>query len=183
MAAYVAGNAAAFDHLFLRWSPRIRQLFMRSGLGGDQADDLVQQCFLQMHRARADFQPDRRVHPWLYTIAINLRRQFFRRRGRKPETGLDVDVPEPRAPAVDPDAPLVAALVRTALGELPDSYREVIELHWFEGMSFAEIATVVGGTTTAMKVRAHRGYAKLRAALEAAGVTADVLRNYERVPG
>lgn len=178
MAAYVAGDAIAFDRLFVRWAPRIRRLYMRSGLRGDQADDLVQQCFLQVHRARADFQADRRLHPWILTIALNLRRQLFRRQGRKPEQGLDVEVQEPRAPAIDPDAPLMAEVVRTALASLNDAHREVILLHWFEGMSFAEIATVLGGTTTALKVRAHRGYTKLRAHLEAAGVTVDVLRNY-----
>jgi len=178
MAAYVAGDPLAFDRLFVRWAPRIRQIYVRSGLGSDQADDLVQQCFLQVHRARSDFQPERRLHPWIYTIALNLRRQLFRSRGRKPEQGLDVEVHEPRAPSIDPDAPFVGALVRTALAKLPDPQREVIVLHWFEGMSFAEIAAVLGGTVTAHKVRAHRGYGRLRAELEAAGVTADVLRHY-----
>jgi RNA polymerase sigma-70 factor (ECF subfamily) len=178
MTAYVAGDADAFDRLFMRWAPRLRALYLRSGLNADVADDLVQQCFLQVHRARADFDGTRRLHPWILTIALNLRRQLFRRRGRKPEEGLDVETAEPRAPAIDLDAPFVAAAVRDALARLPDPHREVIVLHWFEGMSFSEIAQVLGGTTTALKVRAHRGYGRLRAELESAGVTADALRNY-----
>lgn len=178
MTAYVGGDADAFDRLFMRWAPRLRTVYLRSGLTADVADDLVQQCFLHVHRARADYDRDRRVHPWILTIALNLRRQLFRRRGRKPEEGLDVETAEPRAPAIDLDAPFVAAAVRKALDKLPDPHREVIVLHWFEGMSFAEIAVVLGGTTTAFKVRAHRGYRRLRAELEAAGVTMDALRNY-----
>ncbi|MBC8072481.1 MAG: RNA polymerase sigma factor [Deltaproteobacteria bacterium] len=178
MAAYVAGEQFAFQQLFGRWAPRIRRVYLRSGLRREDADDLVQQCFLQFHRARNDFRVGSRVHPWIYTIALNLRRQLFRRRGRKPEEGLDLDVGEPRAPAIDPDAPLVAATIRTALMRLPDPHREVIVLHWYEGLSFPEIAEILGGTATAMKVRAHRGYVKLRAELEAVGVTVDELRNY-----
>jgi len=51
-------------------------------------------------------------------------------------------------------------------------------LHWFEGLSFREVAQIVGATQTAVKVRAHRGYAKLRAELEAAGVTAVDVSSY-----
>jgi RNA polymerase sigma factor (sigma-70 family) len=178
MMAYVAGDADAFDRLFMRWAPRLRAVYLRSGLTADVADDLVQQCFLHVHRARADYDEGRRVHPWILTIALNLRRQLFRRRGRKPEEGLDTETAEPRAPAIDLDAPFVAAAVRKALDKLPDPHREVILLHWFEGMSFAEIAAVLGSTNTACKVRAHRGYGRLRTELEAAGVTMDALRNY-----
>lgn len=170
MAAHVAGDRAAFARLFERWSPRLRQLFVRGGLRGDDANDLVQQSFLHLHRARADFRPGSALRPWLYTIALNLRRQFMRRLGRKPEHEFDeaaVDPPE----VADATDGLDDHHVRRALASLPDSQREVIMLHWFEGLTFREVAEVVGATPTAVKVRAHRGYAKLREHLEGAGVT------------
>jgi RNA polymerase sigma factor (sigma-70 family) len=172
MANYVAGDRDAFVRLFERWAPKLRQMFVRQGMRADEADDLVQQTFLHLHRARADFRAGSSLRPWLYTIALNLRRQLLRRRGRKPEVGLDPTEGEPPAPDVDPDAGLVGAQVRAALARLPESQREVIVLHWFEGLSFREVAAVLGATPTAVKVRAHRGYTRLRAELEAVGVTA-----------
>jgi len=55
--------------------------------------------------------------------------------------------------------------VARVLRELPADQREVIELHWFDGLEFPEVATVVGASVSAVKVRAHRGYVRLRAAL------------------
>jgi RNA polymerase sigma-70 factor (ECF subfamily) len=170
MAAYVAGDRPAFMRLFERWAPRLRSLFVRGGLRGDDADDLVQQTFFQLHRARADFRAGSSLRPWIFTIALNLRRQYMRRAGRKPEHELD-EHSVPPAEAVDPDAAIDGRHVRAALQSLPEAQREVIMLHWFSGLSFREVAQVVGATPTAVKVRAHRGYAKLRAHLEAAGVT------------
>jgi len=172
MGAYVSGDASAFVRLFERWGPRLRQMFQRHGMRTDEADDLVQQTFLHLHRARADFRAGSMLRPWLYTIALNLMRQSLRRRGRKPEVGLDPAAPEPPAPRVDPDAGIVGETVRAALARLPENQREVIVLHWFEGLSFREVGEVLGATATAVKVRAHRGYGRLRAELEAAGVTA-----------
>ena len=56
--------------------------------------------------------------------------------------------------------------VRAALAQLPDAQREAILLHRFEGLSFAEIAEHVGLTESAVKVRAHRGYERLRELLK-----------------
>ena len=57
------------------------------------------------------------------------------------------------------------ARVRAALANLPDAQREVIELHWFEDSPYDEIALIVGASVEAVRVRAHRGYARLRALL------------------
>ncbi|HWB81221.1 MAG TPA: RNA polymerase sigma factor [Nannocystaceae bacterium] len=178
MAAYVAGDRSAFERLFERWSPRLRRSFVRAGMRPDESGDLIQQTFLQLHRARNDFRPGSPLRPWIFTIALNLKRQYMRRLGRKPEAPLDDEGPEPAAPQADPDAGFVGAKVRAALAELPEAQREVIVLHWFEGLSFREVAQIVGATQTAVKVRAHRGYAKLRARLEAAGVTAAEASSY-----
>lgn len=167
MAAYVAGDRAAFAALFARYAPRLRRLVGRGLPRTSDADDLVQQTFLQVHRARRDFRPGSRLRPWLLTIALNLARQYFRRRGRRPEASLPDDGPgEPIASAgSDPEGAVRDAQLRRALDALPDAQREVIVLHWFEGLSFREIAAVVGASQPAVKVRAHRGYEKLRAAL------------------
>jgi RNA polymerase sigma-70 factor, ECF subfamily len=177
MLAYVRGDRSAFEQLFDRWAPRLRRSFARGGMRPDETRDLVQQTFLQLHRARNDFRVGSMLRPWIFTIALNLKRQYLRRAGRKPEQALD-DHAEPSAPATDPDAGFLGQTVRAALAELPEAQREVIVLHWFDGLSFREVAEVVGATQAAVKVRAHRGYAKLRARLEAAGVTAAEASSY-----
>lgn len=165
MALYVRdGDKGAFKAIFGRYSRRLYGLFMRSVGSEATANDMVQQTFLHLHRARNDFRQGAKLRPWLYTIAINVRREHFRRRARKPETCFDPVVHG--EPSVGPDASTATdRLVRRALAELVDDQREVILLHWYEDLSFPEIAELVGASVSAVKVRAHRGYVKLRALL------------------
>ena len=180
MAAYVAGDAAAFRVLFQRYGDPLYALVRRRVRGEDDARDLVQQTFLQLHRAREDFRPDARLRPWLFTIAFNLVREHYRRKGRRPE---DVVAPEllgplaagagvAEAPGSSPPAApdLIEQRqrldrVRAALASLPHAQREVIELHWFEECPYDEVAAIVGASVEAVRVRAHRGYERLRALL------------------
>lgn len=163
MARYVAGDADAFRVLFDRYAPRLTSLMRRQLFRPQDATDLVQQTFLQLHRARRDFRPDSKLRPWLYTIALNLKRKYFRTHSRRPTTSLEI---EPEGEDTSPDAPAIQAetiaAVREALQTLPENQRTVIELHWFEGLPFAEVAQVVGAKTSAVKVRAHRGYKRLK---------------------
>jgi RNA polymerase sigma factor (sigma-70 family) len=165
MQAYTGGDRRAFEELFSRYAPRITRLLRRDVAPTEDADDLVQQTFLQLHRARRDFRPGASVRPWLYTIAFNLKRQYFRRRGRKPETSLE-GAPLQDARGRDPEAAIYDAQLRAALKTLPEPQREAIVLHWFEGLSYAEVAQIVGAKESAVRVRAHRGYGKLRELLE-----------------
>ena len=162
------GDRAAFQTLFQRYGGRLHGFFLRSLRSPTEASDLVQQTFLHFHRARADFREGAPVRPWLYTIAVNVKREFFRRRKRKPETSLDPVVHG--EPSREPDASTaLQRRVQRALSELPDAQREVIVLHWYEGLSFPEISELVGASVSAVKVRAHRGYNRLRELLGDAG--------------
>lgn len=167
MAAYVAGDARAFHELFRRYAPILLRVMARGLAAPSEANDLVQQTFLQLHRARHDFLPGAKLRPWLFTIALNLKREHFRRLKRRPETPLLLD--GSRDPAVEPrgaEASDARQAVRHALEQLPPEQREVIELHWFDGLSFAEVGQVVGASLSAVKVRAHRGYRRLREVME-----------------
>lgn len=162
MLAYVAGDRAAFRELFTRYAPLLERLMQRGLYAREEARDLVQQTFLQVHRARHDYDPHYRVRPWIYTIALNLKREHFRWRKRRPTQALD-NGPEPDpVPPHDPELHDDRRRLLRALGALRPDQREVIELHWFHGLSFPEVAECVGTTPTAAKVRAHRGYQKLR---------------------
>ena len=164
---YVAntGAADAYGQLVERYRDPLFGFFLRAVDDREAAKDLVQSTFLHVHRARADFRAGEPFRPWVYTIATNLRREHFRRRRRKSETAYDPEQhPEP---AVGPAASSASdRAVRRALAELGEDQRAVVELHWWGGFSFPEIAEMVGATTTAVKVRAHRAYGRLRAALD-----------------
>ena len=162
MARYQKGDQDAFRELYARYASKLDSLMRRSLFRQEEARDLVQQTFLQLHRARHDFRTDSKLRPWLYTIALNLKRKHFRTVARKPSSSLEVDVGEERAPELPLERAEDVARLREALGQLSAGQREVIELHWFEGLPFAEVAEVVGASLSAVKVRAHRGYKQLR---------------------
>src|SRR5271154_4911328 len=91
MAAYVAGDRAAFDEIFRRYAPVLFRT-LRRGAGGEEAGDLLQQTFLQLHRSRADFNRGAALRPWLFTIAINVKRQHWRALSRRRETRLGDEI-------------------------------------------------------------------------------------------
>ncbi|WP_394823207.1 RNA polymerase sigma factor [Pendulispora albinea] len=174
MRAYVAGDAAAFDELFRRHAPALGRM-LRRGLTSDDAGELLQQTFLQVHRSRHDFRAGARVAPWFYTIALNVKRQHLRtlrRRGlREDRTGEDIDaVPAPQAnpPAHEPR-------IASMLAELPPEQREILELHYVEELPFQRVAEKIGISVGAVRVRAHRAYLRLRATFAGSAGEADAI--------
>jgi RNA polymerase sigma factor (sigma-70 family) len=165
MLAYARGDRAAFKELFERYAEKLERLMLRELYAREEARDLVQQTFLQLHRARLDFDPEQRFKPWLYTIALNLKREHFRRRRRRPEV-LGSAADDRAAPPGAHDALEAHRSLAWALAQLPEENRSVIELHWFDGLSFSEVAKCLGIGAVAAKVRAHRGYQRLRKLLE-----------------
>jgi len=167
MGSYVAGDVEAHRLLFDRLAPVLLHLARRQLRDQSDAEDVVQRSFLAIHRARHDFRDGARVRAWVFTIAMNLVRDAFRRRQRRRETPLDLD--GRHDPAVWQnrlEQQEAARLVRRALGSLPPDQRRAIELHWLEERPFSEIAELVGATVSAVKVRAHRGYKGMRAFIE-----------------
>ena len=166
MLAYVAGDHAAFRALFDRYAPILMRLTLRHLRSQELAREVVQQTFFQLHAARLDFRAGARLRPWLFTIAMNLVREHYRKRQRRKETELD----EARSPIALDRSPLEqeqqAARVREALAQLPVAQREVVELHWFEDRPFAEVAQIVGASEGAVRVRAHRAYQRLKELLQ-----------------
>ena len=170
MAAYVAGNEAAFRALFDRYLSPLTALMRRGMPAHTNSADLVQKTFMAVHRARKDFTAGRRLRPWLMTVALNTKRQHIRQRRRKPEEALELDGrADPSVPPHDPVQAEREQILRLALSRLPEGQRLVIELHWLQGLPFPEVAEVIGASLSAVKVRAHRGYGKLKELVEQLG--------------
>jgi RNA polymerase sigma factor (sigma-70 family) len=172
MRSYAGGDTRAGGGLFARLAPVVRGFFVRSFGSVAVADDLVQATFLKVHRARGDYDPARPVRPWLFTIAARVKMDELRRRFRAGETGATtVELDQAELPAAGEGAEAevararVQAAVVAALAALPESQRTVIQLHRYEGLTFVEIAALLGCTPLAVKLRAFRGYETLRARL------------------
>jgi RNA polymerase sigma-70 factor (ECF subfamily) len=164
--AHIAGDKDAFRQLFSRYAVRIFAMLSREGMSRADAHDLVQQTFLLLHQARHDYEPELRVRPWLWTIAFNLLRS--QRRGRaRAEARLERLVRDrANAPWVSPHE--AGYGLRVAISQLSVTQREIVMLHWYAGLSFHEIAAVVQASESAVKVRAHRAYRRLRELLDEA---------------
>jgi RNA polymerase sigma factor (sigma-70 family) len=165
-ARHLRGDADAFAAIVDRYGPPVSRLMHRAVRRPQDADELVQDTFLHLNRSAADFDPQRPLRPWVMCIAMNLRREYFRRQGRRPEDELEDADRWPAEGAVDPhDQRDAARALERAMGGLSADQREVIELFWFGELSMAEVAAVVGASVSAVKVRAHRGYERMREVL------------------
>ena len=93
MVAYRRGDAAAFRELFERYAPLLRRWLRRWVYSEDLIGDLVQQTFLQLHRARSDYREGAPLRPWIMTISHNLARELGRRKLRRPEVPMAMTAP------------------------------------------------------------------------------------------
>jgi len=172
MVRYLAGDHQAFERLFTRLAPRVYGFFMRSFGEGTVAEELVQATFLNMHRSRATYRIGLPVRPWVFTIAARVRHDELRRRYRLKEDcdeealiQAETMTAMTAAGADDDTQRERAARVREAIDRLPESQRVVVQLHRFEGFTFAQVAEMLGATALAVRARAFRAYETLRAEL------------------
>ena len=165
MQAYVAGDRRAFEHLFARLAPRLFAFFLRSFRNAPVAEDLLQKTFLKLHQARDRYKAHLPLRPWVFTIAARVCSDERRRLVRSPEQSGEQSRDEEVGAAHDrPEADLIEE-VRAAIEELPESLRIVVQLHRYEGLTFSEIAEVLGTSAGAVRVRAFRAYERLRGLL------------------
>ncbi len=168
MDRYAAGDDAAFAQVYDALAPRLWGYLLRRTKNEDDAADLLQQTMLHMHRARGEFIAGAEVTPWAFAIARRLLVDSARRRG--PGQGVDHGGLEAQAsdtPRADDlvHARELAGHIERALAELPAAQRTAFRLIKEEGLTLAEAARILGTSVGAAKVRAHRAYEAIRAAL------------------
>jgi RNA polymerase sigma-70 factor, ECF subfamily len=168
MARYQEGDFAAATDLIDRLSPQLHRFFVVQFASRRDADDLLQETWLRIHKVRHTYRPGEPVLPWFYAIARHVRVDHYRKAMRTTarEEGLD-EVAE------------VAAMSRasggtdeleTLLAPLPESQREVIEMLKVAGMSLEEVARATSSTVGSVKQKAHRAYETLREKVSAKGL-------------
>jgi RNA polymerase sigma-70 factor (ECF subfamily) len=171
MDRYACGEDAAFSELYDLLAPRLSAFLLRRTRDASHTEDLLQQTFLQMHHARRHFGTGADVTPWAYAIARRLLIDAFRKNGRESVCANDdmSDEHESMAPSASPEA-IVGRLqltrrVEQELARVPEAHRIAFELVQCDGLTMAQAAEVLGTTVAAVKLRAHRTYVALRAAL------------------
>ena len=161
-----SGDDRFFDTIFDRFAPRIARFMAHRISSSEDVDELVQQTFLVVHRSRKEFRGDSKFTTWLWSIAVNLRRDYLRKHlFRARFRTVDSTVEGSNDPE-DFERREAVARLQVCVSKLPKRSRDVIELHWYEELPFDEVAQILAITVSAAKTRAHRAYQKLRSCVE-----------------
>lgn len=173
-------SAGAFEELVELYQHRLVAVLHHVVGSAEEAEDLAQEVFLRVYRARKNYRPECRFSTWLFTIANNLALNSLRSRQRKPVVPLPMHDSGPlgprpaehlvrdrgEAPGQRLQQQELAAIIRRALDGLNERQRLAVMLNKFEDMNYAEIAQVMGLTTKAVKSLLNRARANLREALQ-----------------
>lgn len=160
MSRYQQADGEATATLIARLSPQIFQFFLAQVRDRSQAEDLLQDFWLRVHKARHTFRAGEPLLPWVFAIARRTKIDQYRRTRTTRSHEFQVEeLPDvaAREPARN-DSPALADLLRT----LPAAQRETIWLLKVSGLSLEEVARATGSSVGAVKQRAHRAYEKLR---------------------
>lgn len=180
VAALRAGEEWAFRELLTVYGGRMLAVARRILRNDEEAQDAVQEAYLQAFRALARFEGQARISTWLHRIVVNAALMRIRSRKARPEESL-----EPLLPTFHEDGHSTVEflqweggadellersqtrqMVRRAIDLLPDTYRNILILRDIEELDTAEVATHLGITPNAVKIRLHRARQALRELLD-----------------
>lgn len=156
-----------YDRYFDRVYAYVRRLLREAHL----AEDLTQEIFMHIHQSLPSYDPARALRPWVFTIATNKVRDFWRSRRHQQslrEIGsVDDDIGLPgtsgeEGPREAMQSAETTQLIEEAVQSLPDSMRTTLMLRYYEGLSFAEIGAIVDRNETAVRKRYSRALEELR---------------------
>ncbi|GHG76328.1 RNA polymerase sigma factor [Comamonas sp. JC664] len=156
------GAQDAFEDLFARHAGRVQGFLARMVRDGALAEDLLQATFLSVIRSRGRYEPGTRFTPWLMTIAANAARDALRHQRHVDAYASSEDGTPALGLGPDASDPSLRRHLLDALHQLPADHREAVVLSKVEGWSFEEIGALRGISAGAARLRAHRGYEKLR---------------------
>ncbi|VAX41728.1 RNA polymerase ECF-type sigma factor [hydrothermal vent metagenome] len=175
------GDDGAFAELVKAYQDRLIGIFTNMMQQGDMAEDLAQEVFMRIYRARNGYEPTAKFSTWLFRIANNLVSNTRRSKGRRKEVAMNIKDSGPLGPR--PEEKLIAEksalmpsrqvakievqqVVRDALDTLNERQRMALLLHKFEGMSYIDIGETMEMSTSAVKSLLSRARESLRQRLE-----------------
>jgi RNA polymerase sigma-70 factor, ECF subfamily len=171
-----AGDDASFNLLLQKYRTPLINFLYRMVRDSATAEDLAQEVFLRVYRARKQYSPSAKFTTWLFRIATNLALNSVRdNRHRQMDVSIDAPVEEDEAPVQLParemriDEHMIerdrADFIRQAIASLPEKQRVAVLLHKYEEMDYAEIAKILECSESALKSLLFRAYETLRVQL------------------
>lgn len=160
------GDEKAFELLVARHQRAVYNLALRFLRDSDEAEDLAQDVFIRIYKAAATYTPEAKFTTWLYTIVRNLCFNVLRSRRQAVIVSVD-DEALPELPAANDDPVQritrrqIQEKVMQAVAKLPDNMRLAVIMSKYHGLSYDEIAGIMGCSVTAIKLRVHRAKAIL----------------------
>ena len=170
------GDDAAFEELVRRWESRVAGILGRLTANGvvpppADVDDMSQEVFLRVLNACGRYRDHYQFSTWLYQIVLNVARDSARRQRRRQKTLHDQRPPQQSTPPVESAARKeLQREISTALSALPSQTREPLVLRHYGGLTFAEVAEVLGLPVGTVKSRVQSALLKLRAELKQRGI-------------
>jgi RNA polymerase sigma-70 factor (ECF subfamily) len=162
MARYQDADQQGVEELVGRLSPILYRFFLSSTRDQTVSEDLLQECWMRIHRARHSYRRGQPLLPWVFAIARHTQLDNFRRRSRRHSREIPMDsLPENQHYTTQPRL-AGGQNFENLLAQLPESQREVIVMMKVSGMTLEEVANATSSTVGAVKQKAHRAYEKLR---------------------
>jgi RNA polymerase sigma-70 factor (ECF subfamily) len=159
-----AGDGAAFEELYRRYSGRLFNLAWRMAGSSDAAEDLLQEIFLAAHRKLHGFRGESSLGTWLYRLAVNHCLDYLR--GRQAKMSRATEPLDEGQPSPGTRVSVVAKLdLERAIARLPEGCRAAFLLHDVEGFEHREVAAILGISEGTSKSQVHKARMRLRAML------------------
>jgi RNA polymerase sigma-70 factor (ECF subfamily) len=172
-----AGDEASFDFLLQKYRSPLVNFLNRMVRDQAMAEDLAQDVFLRVYRARKQYTPSAKFTTWLFRIATNLALNSVRD-NRHNRMGISIDAPadgdssppmELKAREMRIDERMIerdrVEIIRRAIWSLPEKQRAAVLLHKYEEMDYEEIAGILDCSEGALKSMLFRAYETLRVQL------------------
>ena len=166
MEAYQQADKDAASELFRRISPMLLRFLAGPISTRPLAEDMLQECWMRLHKARHTYRPGSPVLPWVYAIARHTRVDTYRRRRNIDQRELIPENLESVGGSTAADQDNERADLWALVAQLPESQQEVVRMLKVVGLSLEETARATGSTVGAVKQKAHRAYGKLRTLIE-----------------
>jgi RNA polymerase sigma-70 factor (ECF subfamily) len=154
---YQEGDLAAATALIHSISPRLYRFFAAQAVSRGEADDLLQETWLRIHKVRHTYRPGEPALAWFYAIARHVRVDHYRK-------AMRTIIRERELEEIAGTAAAGTDELEALLAPLSTREREVVEMLKVEGLSLEEVARATSSTVGSVKQRAHRAYKKLREA-------------------
>lgn len=168
MVLYQQGDFGAATSLINRISPQLYRFFLAQSQSRPDADDLLQETWLRIHKVRHTYRSSEPALPWFYAIARHVRVDHYRKSIRTTAGEQKLEAMSKEASPVPGESDRAQSL-EALLAPLPESQREVIEMLKISGMSLEEVARATSSSVGSVKQKVHRAYKKLRETMSATG--------------